>query len=428
MYQNIRKITEKKNELFILNKDGLVVKLPASKKPLLKKYALQKKLDPKAPAFIKELADLDLLTFENYQPKQNEMNFDDVLLKAEGEKPVYQAPIISHLAITSRCNMRCQYCSVRKIHQKYSQELSTSDYKKMIEKLNDWGVFQIGFTGGEPTLREDIVELTKYVSSVGTACNMTTNGWYLSATLARALFRAGMEQVQVSLDSHQKETHEKLRGEGSWSRALRTIELLGNVGMRVGIDCVVTKNNLQDIPGFIKFLAKRKIPGLTLIKLKKGDLPLSVFKKLVPDYQEYGELIARVCERENKMPEVTIDCGSVCNLHYSLTAEEQKTIHSAGCPVGHTLIAIAPNGDLYPCAALSAKKFRLGNLLTDDPEKIWHKNEIMRSLRDIKTKVKGPCQDCERLDSCRAGCRGIAAVLKGLYESDPTCKRKEVSK
>ena len=179
MYQNIRKITEKKNELFILNKDGLVVKLPVSKKPLLEKYAPLKKLDPQAPAFIKELADLGLLTFTNYQPQQKEMNYDDALVKAKGEKPVYQAPVIAHLAITNDCNMRCQYCSVRKVHQRSPKELPTENYQKMIEKLNDWGVFQIGFTGGEPTLREDLVELTKYVSSVGTACNMTTNGWFL---------------------------------------------------------------------------------------------------------------------------------------------------------------------------------------------------------------------------------------------------------
>lgn len=428
MYKNIRKITEKNKELFILNKDGLVVKLPAAKRVILEKYAPQKKLAKNAPKIIKELADLGLLVFQNYQPKQEEMNFDDVLIKAKGTKPVYQAPVISHLAITHRCNMRCKYCSVRKIHQQYPEELSTEDYQKMIKKLNDWGVFQIGFTGGEPTLREDLVELTKYVSSVGTACNMTTNGWFLPKKRAKELYRAGMEQVQVSLDSYKKKTHEKLRDKGSWARAWQTIECLKDVGMRVGIDCVVTKNNLQDILGFIKFLEKRKILGLTLIKLKKGDLPLSVFKKLVPEYKEYGELIARVCERNNRMPEVTIDCGSVCNLHYSLTSEEQKKIHSAGCPAGHTLISIAPNGDLYPCAALSTKEFKLGNLLTDDLDEIWSQNTILTNLRDIKARINGVCRDCERLDSCRGGCRGIATVLKGLYESDPTCKRKEVKK
>lgn len=428
MYKDIRKITEKDNQLFILNKGGLVVKLPVAKRIILEKYAPQKKLDKKAPKIIKELADLGLLTFQNYQPKEREVNFDDSLIKAEGKKPIYQAPIISHLAITSRCNMRCKYCSVRRVHQKSPEELSTEDYKKIIEKLNDWGVFQIGFTGGEPTLREDIVELTKYVSSVGTACNLTTNGWFLPEKKIKALYKAGMEQTQVSLDSHKKKTHEQLRDKGSWSRAWRTIECLKDVGMKVGIDCVVTENNIDDIPDFIEFLAARKILGLTLIKLKKGDLPLPIFKRLIPDYKKYGGLIARLCERENKMPEVTIDCGSVCNLHYSLTLEEQKRLHSAGCPVGHNLISITSNGDLYPCAALSSKKFRLGNILTDDLDDIWNNNEVLANLRDIKARVKGVCRDCERLDSCRAGCRGIAEVLSGLYESDPTCNRKGVRK
>ncbi len=427
MYKNVRKITKKDNEIFILNKDGIVVKLSKNEEGNLNRYAPLEKITNDSPEIVKELADLDILYFKNYKPKKRKINFDDLLIKAKGENPIYNAPIIAHLSITSRCNMQCKYCSVRKIHKGNSEELSTKDYKKIIKKLSVWGVFQIGLTGGEPTLRGDIIELANDINSQECACNMTTNGWYLNKQKIKELYEAGLEQSQVSLDSHIKKTHETLRNIGSYDRALKSLELLQDIGIKVGVDCVVSKNNISDIPDFIDFLADKKISGITLIKLKKGDLPLDIFKKLVPDYKEYGKLIADLCERENTMPEATIDCGSVCNLHHSLTLEEQKKLHSAGCPAGHTLISISPNGDIYPCAALASDEFRLGNALTDNLDEIWHKNKILCDLRNIKSKVSGYCKNCERLDSCRAGCRGIAKVLKGLNSSDLTCKRKEVN-
>jgi len=428
MYKNIRQISKRNREVFILNKDGFVVRIPLSDKKELDKYAPRENLDKKAPEFIGELADLGLLRFKNYKPKERKINFDEALVVAKGMRPIYGGPVIAHLAITGRCNMRCKYCSVRKVHSANAEELTTEEYKIIIKKLSALGVFQIGLTGGEPTLRNDIVELAGYITSLGIACNMTTNGWSVSEQLAKNLCKkGGLEQSQVSLDSYIKEHHENLRGTNSYARALKTIGILQNAGMKVGVDCVVSKNNIADIPKFVDFLARRKIPGLTLIKLKKGDLPLDVFQKLLPDYEEYGKLIADLCRRENAMPEVTIDCAWDCHLHYSMTREAQAELHSAGCPAGHTLISIAPNGDLYPCAALSSERFKLGNALRDDLAETWKNNRILRDLRNIKEKVRGACRGCDRLDSCRAGCRGIANELDNLYASDPSCAREEVS-
>lgn len=427
MYKNVRKILFKEKEIFILNKDGLVVRLPLAQKKYLDRYATEEFMSTSAPKNIKDLADLGILEFKNYRPKQTKINYDDILIKANGRSPVYEAPIIAHLSITNKCNMECAYCSVRQIHKKFPVELSTSQLKIIIKKLGDWGVFQIGLTGGEPTLREDIVELADYISSAGVACNMTTNGWLINKKMANQLFRAGMEQVQVSLDSYKKEMHELHRNKGSYDRALRAIEILQDAGMKVGVDCVVSKNNLNDIMQFIHFLAGKKVFGLTLIKLKQGDLPKELFFKLVPDYLKYGKLLSEICYRENVAPEVTIDCASMPNLNYSLTQQEQNYLHCAGCPAGHTLIAVAPNGDIYPCAALSASQYKVGNVLSDNLVEIWQKNDLFQNLRDIKNSVQGFCKTCSRLDNCRGGCRGIADTFGGLYQSDLSCEREEVN-
>jgi KxxxW cyclic peptide radical SAM maturase len=352
-------------------------------------------------------------------------------MRHNSDKPLYPAPVLAHLAITNRCNMHCKYCSVRNLHEKIEDlELSTADWKKIIDILADWGVFQIGFTGGEPTLRKDLPELIKYVRDKGCVCNLTTNGWFVDEKMVEAFKDAEMTQCQISLDSHIPEIHNTLRGIGSHERVLKSIKLLQEKGIAVGVDTVVSKNNIHTIPEMIDWMAKNNIPYLTLIKLKKGDLPFNKFLELSPSYEEYSELIRYVCSREkNENPNITLDCGSVSNLQRVATKVQLSDIPVAGCPIGHHLICVSPNGDIYPCAALLEQKFCLGNILKEDIMEIWNNNVTFKEFRLIKQKIEGKCKNCERIDICRGGCRGINYTInKDIYSSDPTCMFLEVEK
>lgn len=428
MYRELRNIEKREDGLYLLNKLGHVAMIPLELEKDLKKYAELKIVPDDAPKFIYELADIGLLEYENYKPNEDKLYFDDSILKSKDDKPVYKGPIIAHLAITNACNMNCEYCSVRKMHKKIRNGLSTEEYKRIIDKLVDIGTFQIGLTGGEPTTRSDLVELVKYISSKNVACNLTTNGYIVPEELIIKLKEAGLTQVQISLDSYKKEVHEKYRTKGSFDRAIKTAKLFKKHGFIVGVDTVVTNNNLDDIEDFMDFLEDNGFDGLTIIKLKQGYLDLKTFKEQVPDYDKYALLIDKICKRDGKL-EVTIDCSSVNNLCKTLTEEEQNKIHSAGCPAGHTLISIAPNGDIYPCAALTNEKYKVGNMLTDDLEKVWNENKTLKLLRGIKNIIEGKCRNCKKLDVCRGGCRGIADSLNGSqYKSDINCQlEKEVS-
>ena len=422
MFKELRNIEKREDGIYILNKLGHVAMIPLELEGELYKYAKLKQLPKDAPDFIQELADVGLLEYENYKPNEEKLYFDDSILKSKDDKPVYRGPIIAHLAITNACNMNCEYCSVRNMHSKIRNGLSTEEYKKIIDKLVNIGVFQIGLTGGEPTTRKDLVELVKYVSDKNVACNLTTNGYIVPEELIIKLKEAGLTQVQISLDSYKKEVHEKYRTKGSFDRAMKTAKLFKKYGFIVGVDTVVSNNNINDIEEFMNFLEENGFDGLTIIKLKQGYLDLETFKEQVPEYNKYAKLIDKICKRNGKL-EVTIDCSSVNNLCKTLTKEEENKIHSAGCPAGHTLISIAPNGDIYPCAALTNEKYKIGNMITDDLEMLWNNNIILKNLRGIKNNIKGKCKRCPRLDVCRGGCRGISDSLTGKqYFSDINCK------
>lgn len=422
MFKELRNIEKREDGIYILNKLGHVAMITLELEEDLYKYAELEELPADAPEFIYDLANIGLLEYTNYVPNEDKLYFDDAILKSMDDKPVYRGPVIAHLAITHACNMNCKYCSVKDMHSRIKNGLPTEDYKKMIDKLVDIGAFQIGLTGGEPTTRPDLVELTRYVASKNVACNLTTNGYNVPEKLIIDLKEAGLTQVQISLDSYKKEVHEKYRTEGSFDKAMETAKLFKKHGFIVGVDTVVTNDNLNDLEAFMDFLEENNFDGLTIIKLKQGHLDLETFKKQVPDYDKYAEVIDKICRRNGPL-EVTIDCSSVSNLCKTLTLEEQNKIHSAGCPAGHSLISIAPNGDMFPCAALTNDNYKIGNLLTDDLEKVWNESELLKGLRGVKNKVEGKCKTCPKLDVCRGGCRGIADSLSGKkFSSDANCK------
>ncbi len=424
MFKELRNIEKRDDGIYILNKLGHVAMITLDLEEDLYKYAELEELPEDAPEFIYDLANIGLLEYTNYTPNEDKLYFDDAILKSTDDKPVYRGPVIAHLAITHACNMNCKYCSVKDMHSKIKNGLSTEEYKKIIDKLVDIGAFQIGLTGGEPTTRKDLVELTRYIASKNVACNLTTNGYNVSEKLIIDLKEAGLTQVQISLDSYKKEIHEKYRTEGSFDRAMETAKLFKKHGFIVGVDTVVTNDNLNDLEKFMNFLEENEFDGLTIIKLKQGHLDLETFKKQVPDYDKYAEVIDKVCRRNGNL-EVTIDCSSVANLCKTLTLEEQNKIHSAGCPAGHSLISIAPNGDMFPCAALTNENYKIGNILKDDLEKVWNESQLLKNLRGIKNKIEGKCKTCPKLDVCRGGCRGISDSLSGKkYQSDANCKIK----
>ncbi|MCG2718312.1 MAG: radical SAM protein [Nanoarchaeota archaeon] len=424
MIPNIIKIEKEGKNYILFNKRGMVLELTAKEYSVFKKYAGQKKIPKNHEEFFNKLCCYEMTEFEDHAPTNVPKEYSQKLFHHNSDKPVFKSPIIAHLGITSACNMKCRYCSIRQPYNKI-KELSTDDWKIIIKKLADLGVFQIGFTGGEPTLRKDLINLARYVSSLDCTFNLTTNCWKLDEKLISKLKEAGMRQCQVSLDCHVPKVNDKLRAKGSFKSVSKAIDLLKKYDISVGIDCVVSKNNLNHIPEFVEWLSKKDVPYLTLIKIKQGDLPLEVFKKLLPDYFEYSQIIEKLCDRKNADPCVTLDCGSVSNLQYTLKDDELSKVPIAGCPMGHTLLSISPNGDIYPCVALSSQEFKVGNALKDDLKSMWKDNNVLKELRLVKSKVQGICKGCDRLDHCRGGCRGIAYSLYGnLWESDKTCLRR----
>ena len=107
-----------------------------------------------------------------------------------------------------QCNQKCKFCYAAGQCKSSSKELSTEEWKVAIDRLRKANVPMVTFTGGEPTMREDLAELVGYAKQLVTRLN--TNGVKLTPELTEALKKAGLDSVQVTLYSHDAEIHNSL--------------------------------------------------------------------------------------------------------------------------------------------------------------------------------------------------------------------------
>jgi radical SAM protein with 4Fe4S-binding SPASM domain len=313
----------------------------------------------------------------------------------ETEPAQWTAPPRADLALTYNCNNNCYFCYTggpRKM-----PELSTKDWKKAIHKLWDSGIPQIVFTGGEPTLRADLVELVE--DSQEFVTGLITNGRKL-APLAEALHKASLDYVQISWESHLPDIHDRMVGvNGAWQETKNGIEAALKSGLSVITNTTLTKDNLAFFPDQVKAgaaLGLKMMACNTLICSGRGTC----------SKQESG-LTTEELKRVLTKALDTANQAGVKLEWYTPTCYKQFNPVEMGfgvktCSAAQYNLTVEPDGSVIPCQ--SWFKDRLGNILTDKWEDIWN-HPVARRFRN-KEYLKGrkECEECEFLYQCYGGC------------------------
>ncbi len=257
-------------------------------------------------------------------------------------------PHMVDIALTDVCNSNCEHCSfyinvggkgnrANVFSSKRPRTvLSTAEVKNLIDDCVRMGVTAINFVGGEPLLREDILEIIKHIDQDMAISGLFTNGWYL-AERAKDLKTAGLTTVRVSLDSALEDVHDRKRNHpGLFKRAIDGLKEAKKVGLITAISCCLSPAELKD--------------G-TLVKLIELGKRLKVNEILVLDALPSGRYEAKEIEQLNL--KALIDLikpfnedsrypGIVCYAYV-------RSYMSLGCTGGTSFFYVSPYGDVCPC-------------------------------------------------------------------------------
>ena len=169
--------------------------------------------------------------------------------------------------MTRRCNLRCVHCYAQANEEHGTDQISTDQAKAMIDDLSAYGAPVMLFSGGEPLVRADLVELASHATSRGMRAVISTNGTLITRDKARELKAVGLSYVGISLDGGEA-VHDKFRGvPGAFKKALEGIANCQAEGLKVGLRFTINKRNWQEIPTLFDLLREREVPRICFYHL-----------------------------------------------------------------------------------------------------------------------------------------------------------------
>lgn len=321
----------------------------------------------------------------------------------------YLAPAIrcAKIKITARCNLKCTFCHYWRMRE--PDELSTQEYFRVLNELAAAGCVKVHFSGGEATLRKDVMDLLAHASGLGMKTNITTNGTLLNEERARAMVDAGTRSISLSLDGPDAKSHDALRGvPGAFDRTVRGIRLLAKARdkarsrMKLRLNMVLTRHNYRTLPQVIELAADLGMVEITPMPVdERGDDPQNrLNKKQIEEFNTYIAPLAREVRQRvgfSLEPHLVYPFGrSESDVSYSAKGKyargyfEQRT-----CYVPWMHIFVAWNGDVFLCCMARGKTEPLGNLRRNSVAEVFNGEPYRNIRRQFLTEMPRVCHRCD---------------------------------
>lgn len=304
------------------------------------------------------------------------------------------APYRMDLALTYRCNNDCAHCY--NARPRNHPELSTGEWKEILDRLWKLGIPHVVFTGGEPTLRTDLAELIAHAEANGQITGLNTNGRRLKdADYLQTLVDAGLDHVQITLESHDEKIHDEMvRHPGAWQETTAGLRNALKTGLYVMTNTTMLQNNSPHLAGTLTYLAELGVPTVGLNALIYSGAGKTVGSGILEKELEPLLEMARRATAAAGQRLIWYTPTQYCHFD-----PMQLELGVKGCSAALYAMCTEPDGSVLPCQSYYQS---LGNLLHDPWEAIWN-HPLATSLRERKH-LSGACLSCLILSDCRGGC------------------------
>lgn len=331
----------------------------------------------------------------------------DELLHPDGACPVHDleletvmpfsarpsAPYRMDLAVTYRCNNDCAHCY--NARERDFPELSTKDWKRVIDRTWELGIPHIVFTGGEPTMRADLPELIAHAEAKGQITGLNSNARRLSdAVFVQTLVSAGLDHVQITVESSDAQIHNQMVRAKAFDQTVAGVKNALASSLYVMTNTTMLRTNVHTIPETLEFLAELGVPTIGLNALIYAGHGATVGTGL--DERELEPLLKIAREKTDSHGQKLIWYTPTQYCHFD---PMQLDLGVKGCTAALYNMCVEPNGAVLPCQSYYQP---LGNLLTDSWDSIWNHKLAVR-LRE-RQGLPQKCTGCDLLAECGGGC------------------------
>ncbi|HEA83769.1 MAG TPA: radical SAM protein [Thermodesulfobacterium geofontis] len=354
-----------------------------------------------------------------------------------GETPSIDKRPVVVWNTTKACNLRCIHCYAKADNTPAPNELTTEEGFKLLEDLAKFGCPVILFSGGEPLVRNDILDLIHKAVNSGLRTVISTNGILIDDSLAKELKNLGVSYVGISLDGWE-EVHDKFRGvKGAFKKVISAIEACKKVDLKVGLRFTISKLNAKEIPKIFDLVEELKIPRICFYHLVySGRGSKLIEQDLSHEETRYWvdfiiDKTKDLHEKGLKVEVLTVDNHADGPYLYLRMKKEnhpksekvyQLLKINGGNNSGVGIGCVSWDGFVY--ADQFWRTYNFGNVRERPFSEIWMdtSNPLMAKLKEKKKYVKGRCAKCKFLDLCAGNFRARAEAVTGdIWAPDPAC-------
>lgn len=304
------------------------------------------------------------------------------------------APYRMDLALTYRCNNDCAHCY--NARPRHFPELSTADWISILDRIWAVGIPHVVFTGGEPTLRDDLPDLIRHAENTGLITGLNTNGRrLLDRPYLDLLVSSGLDHVQITLESHSATIHDKMVNlHGAWAQTVRGIQNALETPLYVMTNTTMLADNAPFLEETLNFLADLGVPTIglnALIHSGRGETCGTGLEE-----SELAPLLQLARDRTDFHQQKLI---WYTPTQYCAFDPMELELGVKGCTAALYNMCIEPDGSVIPCQSYYHP---LGSLMTDPWSSIWN-HDLAVALRE-RSRIQEKCGGCILLEECGGGC------------------------
>ena len=329
--------------------------------------------------------------------------------------------------ITYRCPLHCPYCSnpvaapLREASRcpqggGYNAELTTKEWKRVIREAAALGVLQIGFSGGEPLARRDLVELIRAARDANLYTNLITSGIGLDDDRLRMLRDAGLDSIQLSFQSDESNLGDKIAGTHAHQRKLDIAAKIRAAGIPLSLNFVIHRRNIDRLPQIIDLTEALGAERVELANVQFYGWAFLNRAALLPTREQVDRARQIATAAKTRL------VGKI-DIFYVLPDYYETRPKPCLNGWGQRYLSVNPVGDVLPCPTASSAipHLRFENVRTHDLDWIWQESESFNRFRGTEW-MPEPCRSCPQKEIDFGGCRCQAALLTGnAGNTDPVC-------
>ena len=319
--------------------------------------------------------------------------------------------------LTYRCPLHCVFCYNPVQLKQASSELTTAEWVEVMRQARQLGAAQLGFSGGEPLVRDDLEELVQEAHRLGYYTNLITSGVGLTPARAQRLKDAELDHVQLSFQDSTRELNDFLSHTKTFELKKKVAQTIKAHDWPMVMNCVLHRHNLPHVGQIIEMALDLGAEYLELANVQYYGWAWVNRDHLMPTRAQLQEAEAVVQGWRERI-------GKQCRLLFVVPDYFEERPKACMNGWGSVFLSIAPDGLAMPCHnARDLPGLQLPNVREQPIADIWQRSQAFNAYRG-QDWMQEPCRSCDERYKDFGGCRCQAFMVTGdAAATDPVCSK-----